>query len=108
MDTYVHCMDDRKRSEMDKMSDLYDMAFEMPVEDASYPILCTPGEDGCTLYAPDFPNLQITAPTMDAGLLEMKEKLHKALRQYKYPPAPTRQEQIVMPATGFLLLIRVA
>ena len=46
MDTYVHCMDDRKRSEMDKMSDLYDMAFEMPVEDASYPILCTPGEDG--------------------------------------------------------------
>ena len=88
MDTYVHCMDDRKRSEMDKMSDLYDMAFEMPVEDASYPILCTPGEDGCTLYAPDFPNLQITAPTMDAGLLEMKEKLHKALRQYKYPPAP--------------------
>lgn len=90
------------------MSDLYDMAFEMPVEDASYPILCTPGEDGCTLYAPDFPNLQITAPTMDAGLLEMKEKLHKALRQYKYPPAPTRQEQIVVPATGFLLLIRVA
>ena len=71
-------------------------------------ILCTPGEDGCTLYAPDFPNLQITAPTMDAGLLEMKEKLHKALRQYKYPPAPTRQEQIVVPATGFLLLIRVA
>lgn len=38
----------------------------------------------------------------------MKEKLHKALRQYKYPPAPTRQEQIVVPATGFLLLIRVA
>lgn len=38
MDTYVHCMDDRKRSEMDKMSDLYDMAFEMPVEDASYPM----------------------------------------------------------------------
>ena len=108
MDTYVHCMDERKRSEMDKMSDLYDMAFEMPVEDASYPILCTPGEDGCTLYAPDFPNLQITAPTMDAGLLEMKEKLHKALRQYKYPPTPTRQEQIVVPATGFLLLIRVA
>ena len=101
-------MDERKRSEMDKMSDLYDMAFEMPVEDASYPILCTPGEDGCTLYAPDFPNLQITAPTMDAGLLEMKEKLHKALRQYKYPPTPTRQEQIVVPATGFLLLIRVA
>ena len=90
------------------MSDLYDMAFEMPVEGASYPILCTPGEDGCTLYAPDFPNLQITAPTMDAGLLEMKEKLHKALRQYKYPPTPTRQEQIVVPATGFLLLIRVA
>ena len=74
----------------------------------SYPILYTPGEDGCTLYAPDFPNLQITAPTMDAGLLEMKEKLHKALRQYKYPPTPTRQEQIVVPATGFLLLIRVA
>ena len=108
MDTYVHCMDERKHSEMDKMSDLYDMAFEMPVEDASYPILCTPGEDGCPLYAPDFPNLQITAPTMDAGLLERKEKLHKALRQYKYPPAPTRQEQIVVPATGFLLLIRVA
>ena len=81
---------------------------DMAAAGASYPILCTPGENGRTLYAPDFPNLQITAPTMDAGLLEMKEKLHKALRQYKYPPAPTRQEQIVVPATGFLLLIRVA
>ena len=61
-----------------------------------------------SITASRIPNLQITAPTMDAGLLEMKEKLHKALRQYKYPPAPTRQEQIVVPATGFLLLIRVA
>lgn len=37
MDTYVHCLDERKRSEINKLDDLYDVPIEMPIEGISYP-----------------------------------------------------------------------
>ena len=106
MDTYVHSMDEHKRREMDKMDDMFGMQYNISVENQPYPVLCTLSPDGCTTHVPDFPKITTQAPTLDAALLEVKQQIQKALRQYKNPPIPTKQEQIVVPNNSVLVLVK--
>ena len=69
-------------------------------------MLCTLSTDGCTTHVPDFPKIEVQTPTLDATLLEVKQQIQKALRQYKNPPIPTRQEQIVVPDNSVLVLVK--
>ena len=92
-------MDEHKRREMDKMDDMFGMQYSISVESQPYPVLCTLSPDGCTAHVPDFPKVTAQAPTLDAALLEVKQQIQKVLRQYKNPPIPTRQEQIVVPVS---------
>ena len=108
MDTYVHSMDEHKRHEMDKMDDMFGMQYSISVENRPYPVLCTLSPDGCTAHVPDFPKIVITASTLDAALLEVKQQIQKALRQYKNPPIPTKQEQIVVPNNSALILVKAS
>ena len=39
-------------------------------------------------------------------LLEVKQQIQKALRQYKNPLIPTKQEQIVVPNNSVLVLVK--
>ena len=107
-DTYVHSMDEHKRREMDKMDDMFWMQYSVSVENQPYPVLCTLSADGCTAHVPDFPKIVITASTLDAALLEVKQQIQKALHQYKNPPIPTKQEQIVVPQNSVLVLIKAS
>lgn len=102
---YVHSMDDHKRREMDKMDDLFAMPMELSVERQPYPVLLRLTPEGCTAHLPDFPKLQIAAPTMDAAVLAAQQQIEKALRQYRYPPAPTKQNQVVVPENCMLVLL---
>ena len=106
MDTYVHSMDEHKRHEMDKMDDLFGMQYRISVKNQPYPVLCTLSPDGCTAHVPDFPKVTTQAPTLDAALLEVKQQIQKALRQYKNPPIPTKQEQIAGPTNSVLVLVK--
>ena len=106
MDTYVHSVDEHKRHEMDKMDDMFGMQYSISVENQPYPVLCTLSPDGCTAHVPDFPKVTAQAPTLDAALLEVKQQIQKALRQYKNPPIPTKQDQIVVPTNGVLVLVK--
>ena len=45
---------------------------------------------------------------LDAALLEVKQQIQKALRQYKNPPIPTKQEQIVVPQNSVLVLVKAS
>ena len=108
MDTYVHSMDEHKRHEMDKMDDMFGMQYSISVENQPYPVLCTLSADDCTAHVPDFPKIVITASTLDAALLEVKQQIQKALRQYKNPPIPTKQEQIVVPNNSVLVLVKAS
>ena len=108
MDTYVHSMDEHKRREMDKMDDMFGMQYSISVENQPYPVLCTLSADGCTAHVPDFPKVTAQAPTMDAALLEAKQQIQKALRQYKNPPIPTKQDQIVVPNNSVLVLVKAS
>ena len=108
MDTYVHSMDEHKRREMDKMNDMFGMQYSISVENQPYPVLCTLSADGCTAHVPDFPKIEVQTPTLDAALLEVKQQIQKALRQYKNPPIPTKQEQIVVPNNSVLVLVKAS
>ena len=108
MDTYVHSVDEHKRHEMDKMADMFGMQYSISVENQPYPVLCTLSPDGCTAHVPDFPKVTAQAPTLDAALLEVKQQIQKALRQYKNPPIPTKQEQIVVPNNSVLVLVKAS
>ena len=108
MDTYVHSMDEHKRREMDKIDDMLGMQYSISVENQPYPVLCTLSADGCTAHVPDFPKIATQASTLDAALLEVKQQIEKALRQYKNPPIPTKQEQIVVPNNSVLVLVKAS
>ena len=45
---------------------------------------------------------------LDAALLEVKQQIQKALRQYKNPPIPTKQEQLVVPNNSVLVLVKAS
>ena len=108
MDTYVHSMDEHKRHEMDKMNDMFGVQYSIFVENQPYPVLCTLSADGCTAHVPDFPKIEVQTPTLDAALLEVKQQIEKALRQYKNPPIPTKQDQIVVPQNSVLVLVKAS
>ena len=78
--------------------------YNISVENQPYPVLCTITANGCTAHTPDFPKIEIHTPTLDAALLEVKQLIQKAL--HKYPPIPTRQEQIVVPDNSVLVLVK--
>ena len=71
-----------------------------------HPALCTLSLDDCTAHVPDLPKITTQAATLDAALLEVKQQIQKALRQYKNPPIPTKQEQIVVPQNSVLALVK--
>lgn len=99
-------MDEHKRREMDRMDDMFGMQYSISVENQPYTVLCSLTADSCTAHAPDFPKIAVHAPTLDAALLEVKQQIQKTLHQYKYPPIPTRQEQIVVPDNSVLVLVK--
>ena len=101
-------MDEHKRREMDKMNDMFGMQYSISVENQPYPVLCTLSPDGCTAHVPDFPKVTTQAPTLDAALLEVKQQIQKALRQYKNPPIPTKQDQIVVPTNSVPVLVKAS
>ena len=82
------------------------MQYSISVENQPYPVLCTLSADGCTAHVPDFPKVTAQAPTLDAALLEVKQQIEKVLRQYKNPPIPTKQDQIVVPTNSVLVLVK--
>ena len=71
-------------------------------------MLCTLSTDGCTTHVPDFPKIEVQTPTLDVALLEVKQQIQKALRQYKNPPIPTKQDQIVVPNNSVLVLVKAS
>ena len=88
------------------MDDMFGMQYNISVENQPYPVLCTLSADGCTAHVPDFPKIEVRTPTLDSALLEVKQQIQKALRQYKNPPIPTRQDQIAVPTNSVLVLVK--
>ena len=84
------------------------MQYSISGEIEPNPVLCTLSPDDCTAHVPDFPKIATQAAPLEAALLEVKQQIQKALRQYKNPPIPTKQEQIVVPNNSVLVLVKAS
>jgi integrase len=88
MDTYAHVLDTQKMDSMKLMEELYMMDQTTPMQQL-YSVLFTPAEDGgYTISAPDFPHVQLYAPTMEDGLEQIRETIRTELMGMVYPPVP--------------------
>ena len=101
MDTYVHSMDEHKRHEMDKMDDMFGMQYSISVENQPYPVLCTLSADGCAAHVPDFPKIVITASTLDAALLEVKQQIQKPCASTRTRPFPQNKNKLSYRRTAY-------
>ena len=107
MDTYAHVLDDRKWEGMRLMEDLYTIDQTPPVQQL-YPVVFSPDDSGGYIVtSPDFPEIQLYAPTMEEGLAEISETLHDALTGTVYPPAPTNLSNITSFPGQFVMQIAV-
>lgn len=107
LDTYTHVLNDHKWEGMQLMEELYalDSVASTP---AAYPILITPeGDASYHFSAPDFPQVQFYAPSMEEGLAQIGDELREALVSTVYPPTPSRPEGIVRRAGQILLQLPV-
>ena len=103
MDTYTHVLDDHKWEGMKLMEDLYTIDQTLPVQQL-YPVMFAPADDGGFIVtAPDFPSLEIYAPTMEDGFAQISEALREQLVGMVYPPAPTSLVTIA-PTPGKMLM----
>lgn len=103
MDTYAHVLDDHKRESMKLMEELYTIDQTPPVQQI-YPIVFAQADDGGFIVsAPDFPAIQLYAPTMEDGFAQINEALREQLVGMVYPPVPTNLVTIT-PAPGQMLM----
>lgn len=107
MDTYAHVLDDHKWEGMKLMEDLYTID-RTPTAQSLYPVLFVSVEDGGYIVsAPDFPDIQIYAATMEDGFAQVSEAIRDELMAMIYPPAPTNLSDIVVGPGQFSMQIAV-
>ena len=96
LDTYAHVLDDHKWDGMKLMEELLTIDQTAPPS-FLYPLVITPGADGTFLFtAPDFPQVQFIAPTLEYGLQSIAEVIREELSGTVYPPPATPAEMIMV------------
>lgn len=107
MDTYAHVLDDHKWEGMKLMEDLYTIDQTPPVQQL-YPIVFTQSEDGGFIVsAPDFPTIQLYAPTMEDGFAQISEAMREQITSMITPPVPTNLTAIDPTPNKMLMQIAV-
>lgn len=103
MDSYTHVLDEHKREGMKLMEDLYTIDQTVPMQQL-YPVVFAPSEDGGFIVsAPDFPSIELYAPTMEDGYAQISDAIREQLVGMRIPPAPTNLTTIA-PAPGKMLM----
>lgn len=105
LDTYAHCLDEQKRKGMDLMNDIYNVDGVLDKKNYNYPLIFTPLESGFIVTAPDFPKFNMKTDNVENGLKVAREKLSKILHGFKYPPIPTKNENLALLEGSFVVMM---
>lgn len=89
------------------MSDIYDIPDLIPEIYKSYPLLFTLQEGSYVITAPDFPKCSIISESIDKGLKEATEMLKMIMKNFKYPPAPSKAEKIELTSDSFVVVVGI-
>ena len=104
LDTYAHVLDEHLHKEMSLMEDLYHIN-QMPQQNLAYPVIVTFNGAEYIYQCPDFPEIQISAPSMEIGVPTVTAALHDAVTAMQFPPAPANPTSLPLLPGQFLLQV---
>ena len=106
LDTYAYVLNDHKWEGMNLMEELYSI-HQTPPQNLAYPVIVTPGINGYTFSAPDFPELYFIAPTVEQGVSTTTQALKDAMATMQFPPYSSPVTEILLGPGQFMLQIPV-
>lgn len=92
MDTYAHVLTDHLNQEMGLMEELYHINMTTP-QNLIYPVIVTATGRGYLFQCPDFPEIQLDTPTVEAGAAAVTAALRDAVVAIQFPPPPAIQPE---------------
>lgn len=102
LDTYAHVLDEHLHQEMSLMEELYHIN-QIPQQNLSYPVIVTFNGTEYIFQCPDFPEIQVSAPSMEIGVSTVTTALRDAVTAMQFPPAPANPASFPMLPGQFLL-----
>ena len=85
MDTYAHVLTDHLNQEMGLIEELYHINMTTP-QNLIYPVIVTATGRGYLFQCPDFPEIQLDTPTVEAGAAAVTAALRDAAVAIQFPP----------------------
>ena len=104
LDTYAHVLNDHKREGMNLMEELYSIHQTTP-QNFAYPVTVTPGVNGYTFSAPDFPELYFIKPSVEQGASTSTQASRDATATMQFPPCASPATEILLGPGQFMLQI---
>lgn len=106
LDTYAHVLHEHMNQEMGCMEELYNINQAVP-QNLIYPVIVTI-TNGCYIFqCIDFPEIQMTMPTVEAGVIAITESMRDAVLALQFPPAPSEPSNIPLMPGQFLLQLQL-
>lgn len=106
LDTYAHVLHEHMNQEMGCMEELYNINQAVP-QNLIYPVIVTI-TNGCYIFqCVDFPEIQMTMPTVEAGVIAITESMRDAVLALQFPPAPSDPSNIPLMPSQFLLQLQL-
>ncbi len=102
MDTYAHVLHDHLNQEMGCMEELYNIDRVVP-QNLIYPVIVTPTNDGYAMQSVDFPEIQMTMPTVEDGAAMAAGAMRDAVLALQFPPASSDSVNVPLMPGQFLL-----
>lgn len=102
MDTYAHVLHDHLNQEMGCMEELYNIDRVVP-QNLIYPVIVTPTNDGYAMQSVDFPEIQMTMPTVEDGAAMAAGAMRDAVLALQFPPASSDPVNVPLMPGQFLL-----
>ena len=102
MDSYAHVLHDHLNQEMGCMEELYNIDRVVP-QNLIYPVIVTPTNDGYDMQSVDFPEIQMTVPTVEEGVAMVAGAMRDAVLALQFPPASSDPVNVPLMPGQFLL-----
>ena len=102
LNTYAHVLDEHLHQEMSLMEELYQIN-QIPQQNLAYPVIVTFSGTEYIYQCPDFPEIQISTPSMEIGVPAVTDALRDAVAAMQFPPAPANPASLPMLPGQFLL-----
>ena len=102
LDTYAHVLHEHLNQEMGCMEELYSIDRAVP-QNLIYPVIVTPAIGNYVFQIVDFPEIQMTVPTVEEGAAMVAGAMRDVVLALQFPPAPSDPVNVPLMPGQFLL-----